>query len=228
MWLSFFYKSISDLNGLSLFKEETLSKLKKIIDILIIDDDEFPFLKALQKHEFSIEQRSDLSSLKDAEAYDIILCDIRGVGKFLQSTYEGANLIKQIKIKYPTKTVIAYSANDYDAAFQQYLDYADTIVPKGSYAIEDWCSLLDKLIQERANPIKQWELTRNELLQANVSTLLVAKYESDYVKAIQKGSFESIKKLYEHQSSSGAHIMTELLSSTIAKLFESIVIPGGK
>ena len=65
----------------------TLSELKRRFKILIIDDDEFPFLEALRKHEYLITHKRDLDDLTDAEAYKIILCDIRGVGKALGTDY---------------------------------------------------------------------------------------------------------------------------------------------
>ena len=102
-----FYRSISDLNGETKLKKPPLSELKKRIAIIIIDDEEFPYLDTLKKHEYNISQKPDISDLRDVEAYQIILCDIRGVGKFLTSEFGGAYLIKQLKEKYPEKTIIA-------------------------------------------------------------------------------------------------------------------------
>ena len=158
--------------------------------------------------------------LSDAAEYDIILCDIRGVGKFLESDYDGANLIKALKTKYPNKIILAYTANDYDASFQKYLDYADGIVPKGTYGLDDWVSLLEETLNDCADPVKQWERTRKLLLKANVSTIDVAKYESQYVKAIRNGSFESFKKLYGKKKHVGDNIMIDLVSSVIAKMIK--------
>ena len=174
----------------------------------------------MRKHEFSIQQKYDLTHLSDAAEYDIILCDIRGVGKFLESDYDGANLIKALKTKYPNKIILAYTANDYDASFQKYLDYADGIVPKGTYGLDDWVSLLEETLNDCADPVKQWERTRKLLLKANVSTIDVAKYESQYVKAIRNGSFESFKKLYGKKKHIGDNIMIDLVSSVIAKMIK--------
>ena len=217
MCMRMFYHQISELNGESILKEQSVSALKKITDILVIDDNPFTFLEALRKHEFNIEQKDDLHSLKDVEAYDIILCDVRGVGKFLESKYEGAYLIKQIKEKYPNKSIVAYTANEYDPDFQTYLSYADAIIQKGC-ALEDWSSLLDKIVKESADPIKQWQKTRSALLESGVSTIDVAKYESQYVKVVKSGDFESLKKTYENKpTNKGVEIMLSLLTSLVGK-----------
>ena len=221
MCINLFYHQIHELNGDAILKEKSLTKLKKLTEILVIDDKEFVFLEALRNHEFSIQQKYDLTLLSDAAEYDIILCDIRGVGKFLGSEYEGANLIKSLKVKYPNKIILAYTANEYDASFQKYLDYADGIAPKGAYSLEDWVSLLEETLIDCADPVKQWERTRNQLLKANVSTIDVAKYESQYVKAIKNGSFESFSKLYGNPKHTGESIMIDLASSVIAKLLKA-------
>ena len=208
-----FYRSISDLNGEARLRKPPFSELKKRTEILIIDDEEFSYLDSLKKHEYNLVQKHDITDLRDVEAFKIILCDIRGVGKFLTSNYGGAYLIKQLKEKYPEKTIVAYTASDYDAKFQQFLNYADDIVPKGSFALEDWTSLLDRLLGEFSDPIKMWEKARKALIEAGVSTLDIAKYESDYVKAIEKGKFDSFQKLYEGKNDQGSEIMLSLFKA---------------
>lgn len=211
--------SISELNGDGLFKEVTLQKLKKNVQILVIDDDEFTYLNSLQNNDYCIKQRNDIASLGDVSEYDIILCDVRGVGKFLNSEFEGAYLAKQIKEKYPNKIVVSYTASNYDANFQKFLNRSDSIIPKGT-SLEDWDSLLLKFIKDYANPVKQWEKTRDALLKAGVSTFEVANYESKYVRAYKKGEITSLKDEYNKKSFVGKEILVCLLEliSTIVKL----------
>ena len=147
------------------------------------------------------------------------MCDIRGVGKFLNSQYEGAYLVKKIKEKYPNKIVISYTANDYTPDYQQYLQYADAIIPKGT-SLEDWDSLLTQKLRELADPVKMWEKTRNALLEVKVPTITVAEYEAQYVKAVQNNNFESIRKLFSGQQKIGAEIMLSLLTSVVVKLIK--------
>lgn len=213
MNISLFYRKITELNGELLMRDISLSELKKRTEILIVDDEEFSYFESLQRHEYNITQKEDLTDLKDAEAYKIVLCDIRGVGNFLRSEFGGAYLIKQLKEKYPAKIIIAYTANEYSARFEQFLSYADDVVPKGAYALEDWTSLLDRLLKELADPVKIWDRTRRTLIDAGVPTLDVAKYESDYVTAIKKGKFESFVKIYEKKASTGADIMVSLFKA---------------
>lgn len=219
MCISLFYHKLSELNGDFILKDKSLTTLKKLTEILVIDDNDFSFLDALKNYEFNIKQKKDLTHLSDAEVFDIILCDIRGVGTFLSSQYEGANLIKELKTKYPTKTIIAYTAEPYNASFQKFLDYADGIMPKGT-SLEDWVALLEKTLRDCADPVVQWDKTRKLLLAANVATTEVAKYESHYVKAVKNENFESLKKLYDKSKKQGADIMLDLTTSLIAKIIK--------
>lgn len=211
MGIYYIPKTIVDLNGDIILKEISLQNLKKNTEILVIDDDEFIHLETLKASEYRIEHRQDINSLNDVAEYDIILCDIRGVGKFLNSEYQGAYLVKQIKDKYPNKIVIAYTANSYDPKFEEFLHYADAIFPKGT-ASEDWDSLLSKMLKELSDPVIQWKKTRSALLKANVPTITVAKYESEYVKAIKNNTFESLKNLYQKSSKPEKEILLSLLN----------------
>ena len=208
---------IADLNAEPVLKNYSLSQLKRATDILIIDDDPFTYKEALQNNEFMIEYKPDIQSLKEVEAYSVILCDIKGVGKFLQSGYEGAYLVQQIKEKYPNKIVIIYSGNQFGTAYHEYLNYADYTMQKGA-TLETWNSLLTQVVRREANPVTQWQRTRNALLSAGASIVEVAKLEDKYVRAIKNGSYESLDKLTKKAASSYRHIIVELLSSTIAKL----------
>lgn len=185
---------ISDLNGEQILKEITLSKLKREVDILIIDDEDFPLLDDLKKHEFNIEYKKDITTLKDVEPYPIVLCDIHGVGKFLGSDKEGAYLVSQIKEKYPSKIVISYTADTTAPSVQKYLHCADNVMAKGT-SIEDWAELLNDSVKKIANPVHVWKKLQTDLLKENVSTRDIAFLEDKFVKAIKTGKYESLKKI---------------------------------
>lgn len=185
---------ISELNGEQILKEITLSKLKREVDILIIDDEDFPLLDDLKKHEFNIEYKKDITTLKDVEPYPIVLCDIHGVGKFLGSDKEGAYLVSQIKEKYPSKIVISYTADTTAPSVQKYLHCADNVMAKGT-SIEDWAELLNDSVKKIANPVHVWKKLQTDLLKENVSTRDIAFLEDKFVKAIKTGKYESLKKL---------------------------------
>lgn len=214
-------RQVNILKGDMILETIKLDQLRRKSNVLVIDDDEFIPLEGLKNHGYYIQQKNDIQNLKDVEPYDIILCDIRGVGKFLKSAYEGAYLAKQIKETYPSKIVLVYTADNYKADFEKYLKYADSIISKGM-DIEDWSSILDANLRDSVNPVVQWEKVRDALLKAGVTTIEVAQLEDKYVKSIQDKNFSTLKSMSEKEQSVIAKIMKSLIESIIVK-----VITGG-
>lgn len=208
--------------GAAINNEQLMNKLRKNTEILIIDDNEFAYLDSFKTHGFSVSYKSDISTFVDIKSYDVILCDIRGVGKMFNSQYEGAYLIKEIKELYPSKTIIAYTASDYDPKYTKYLNYADNIIAKGT-ALEDWVAILDKTLRDFADPAIQWKKMREALLDANVDTIMVAELENKYVDAVKKSNFSSLKQLSKEPNNDMEKILANFLSTIFVKIIEGVL-----
>ena len=204
-----FEKQIRDLKDVSIVNSQNIKKLREMTKILIIDDQPFGYLESLHKSSFNLEQREDIVSISDCAEYEIVICDIRGIGKNLKSEYEGAYLASQIKKSYPDHYVMIYSANDYKADYQKFFDSVDEYVGKGEDA-SFWSELFDNAIEQRLNPTKLWEKTSIRLLKAGISTKSLLKIESAYVKSILKKDQSKFAKLLSNKSLS--NYSTELNS----------------
>ena len=192
-------------------------ELRKRFDILIIDDEDFIIKKNLAENGFQIFQKQDIETLRDVEAYPIILCDIRGVGVKLEYQKEGAVLIREIKKLYPNKRVVAYTGSTYDTTYNEYLDFADTVISKGT-SLDDWIQILDEQIRNCVNPKLQWDNLRQYLIKLNVPTMDIAKLEDRYVHSILKKDFSGLSGLAESYGDTVKSIVVDLLSSTFVKL----------
>lgn len=213
-------KTIENLKENSAMKQENSLEKRKRIDILIIDDEDLTIESSLIKNNFSLFHRTDIDNIRDIAPYSIVLCDIRGVGKALGSEYEGAFIIKEAKLAYPNKQVIAYTASQYDPTFNSFLSYADDIVVKGT-GIDEWIAILDKHIEIVTDPYLQWSQLRKALLDQGVSTIQVADLEQKYVIAIKTGNFNSLKKIAESNKGYLKSAITEFLSSAVVKFIAS-------
>lgn len=220
--LYYLHYKIDDLKSNQVLKQTSLIELKKKIDILVIDDDDFPLLEDLRKHEFNITYKNEIYDLKDVEAYQIILCDINGVGKFLGSDSDGAYLAYQIKNKYPDKVLISYTANNTSFKNQKYLDSVDRKIPKGT-SIEDWASLLDEMIRNMVNPVAAWRNIVIKMVQNDVPTKEIASIEHKYVKAMLKNDFKSLEQLCMNESLNISSILKVSLP-LIIEVVKTIVI----
>lgn len=214
--------TLEDLKTLESVKREGNLKLRKRIDILVIDDEEFTPGNFLDKNHFSLTYKTDIDNVKDVSEYPIIMCDIRGVGGNLSKQYEGAYLIKEIKQNYPDKRVIAYTASQYDPSYNKYLNYADELLQKGT-SLEDWVTILDEQINKAVDPIYQWCVFRNALLNNGVVTIDVAKMESDFVEACKEKDFDSFEKKAQKFNGEVKNLVVEILSSSAVKLIKGVL-----
>ena len=214
---SFFYKTIEQLNGVNILYDISQQKLRENVSIVIIDDDVFPLQGVLEKLGFRFTKKNGTSediNINDYLRYDLILCDIAGIATALNSKYQGAFLAHQIKKAFPEKIVISYTSNSYNPDVYRYQSSLDGIVSK-SVGIEEWTSILDEKIRILVDPKEQWIRYRDRLLQEGVDIRLIARMESDYVKAVLNRDFTSFKKIYEKQI---------FLKQMIARLASSLMV----
>jgi hypothetical protein len=156
------------------------------VPMLLIDDEEFPYLEDLQQHEFRIKAVPDIDDIHAVEAYSIILCDITGVGKKFKSDFQGAHLISEIRKFYPSKVIIAYTGQQFDARFNAYFKLADRVIKKDIDG-ERWIEFLDEAIRDATDPVVRWEKLRDHLIHKGISLKTVMTLEDAYVKAVQAG-----------------------------------------
>lgn len=217
-FMHFITNTISDLSEyVGLEHKYNMLDLRKRVNILVIDDNDFFELDFLRHNGYQITHKKDIDSIKDVEPYEIIMCDIGGVGKKLGYELEGATIIKEIKASYPIKQIIAYSSNTYNADYNKYFSIADDVVTK-DISIDDWMSILDNNIRISINPIFVWEKIRSYYLEHNVSTLTIAKIEDKYVKAIKKKDYSILIGSINENEFDVKSILVDFTTSLCAKL----------
>ena len=184
--MAFFYlghpKMIIDLRshiGMRQLKD------RSSVHMIIIDDEPFPYTDVLRMHGFTIEQFHDLETLDSLSAYDVVLCDVQGVGTKFNQELQGAYLVKEIRKKYPFKIIISYTAYESDARYTALLKNADISIRKGE-SIDVWVDKLDYAISSVCDIEEQWAKTRNYLLDIKVPLFQVVLLENEIVSRIQK------------------------------------------
>lgn len=213
----FIMNTISDLSDRSALKPPNISELRKHVNMLIIDDNEFMPESYLTKNGYQVHRKPDIDTIKDVEPFDIVLCDISGVGKKLGYAKEGAFIIREIHENYPNKRIIAYTSYTYNTDYNQYLSLADFIAPK-DMSIDDWMNLLDAQVKKSIDPVCQWEKIRQYLLENGISTLTLVRLEDKFVDAINKKKFDKLSEYVQRNDSKLSSIITDFLSSLCAKL----------
>lgn len=210
------------------FKKYTLKDLEQVkaqiktdnskFKIAVIEDKVFPFLEELRRHDFNITIYNDIERINIIADYDIVVSDIKGVGKLLGSKLQGAHLIEEIHKRYPSIYLIAYSASLFNPEYNKYFQLCDETKKKG-IDVNDWVKTLELAIKNINDPIYQWEKSRKILLKNGVDIGIVSKLERVYVKSIIKGKKGILIKQLS-TSKSG-------LPDSVKIIFDSVAVFAG-
>jgi CheY-like chemotaxis protein len=145
--------------------ELSFDELKKRTRILIIDDENFEYISLFKGDGYAIDKWDDIKKEKitelERELYDIILLDIKGVGKDF-SQDQGFGLLKHLKQTNPAQIIIAYSNSDYNLKYQDFFKLANDTIEKTSdyYKFKE---IVDKNIRVRFSYEYYYSLIEKEL-----------------------------------------------------------------
>lgn len=107
--------------------------------ILFIDNEDFKIVSIIKKAGWrnccQIKKVSDLNADKIQKAH-IIFVDIKGVGEDLFGKDAGLGVAKSLKQKYPSKTIILYSAESNWNIFHEAISLVDERIEKNAKPIE--------------------------------------------------------------------------------------------
>lgn len=192
------------------------------IKIAVIDDTPFTPQVNLQNYGYKFDLIGDIKKFNEVQEYQLILCDIKGVGAYLGGSNEGATIIAELKSRFPEKIVIAYSASTIaDAAVRAAKERADTFIAK-DVDIEEWITELDKWSTEALDPSKIWLRARKRLIELNIDTKQILLLEDAFVRSVLSGDV-NIKELTKNTesiniSADARAVIQGLLSSAIFKI----------
>lgn len=193
--------------------------LRGSVEIAIIDDEKFDARANLESYGYRFREFQDVRSVRDVQDFDIILCDLMGVGAGFDAAYGGASIIREIKANYPTKIVIAYSAaraNTVEA--QAAKQYADSFLRKDTDKT-DWATELDDAVDSVLDPYTRWITARQELIYHCVRLSHVIELEDAYVSSIlrEDSHLSEFKRVAEAADVAGhaKGILQGLVASTI-------------
>jgi hypothetical protein len=189
------------------------------VKIAVIDDKGFAVIEGLRKAGFHINHYHDIDSVYTIQPYDIVICDIKGVGKSYGSSFEGAFLMSEIYKNYPSKCLIAYSGYTFNTQFNEYFSLSDFIVAKTA-DVSQWVEVLEEAIVFLSNPERQWDKMKKYLKEQKVPANVVLDLEKSYAKSIVKKDQGYFKKA---ATDGLKKISTEIVQVVINSITNAIV-----
>jgi len=193
--------------------------LRSLIKIASIDDEPFQPSQNLKNLKYQITELGDIKDVDEVSDYSIILCDLMGVGVFFDDEDQGASIIREIKRRYPSIFVIAYTGSNLGSKQARAARNASDHVLKKDARINEWTETLDKYIDLAARPDVLWDRVRLSLVENGIDTSDLLKMERAYVKGVLKkdGEFYLLKNLASGANIKGSvrTILTNLVSAAI-------------
>lgn len=134
--MAFFRKTefltANELRGSKYEAHRNLSALekRKLIKIGVIDDQAFTPHANLKNIGYQIETLGDVTAIDRVQPFQIVLCDLQGVGTALDSRKQGAFLIREAKRNVPEKLVIAYTGGGLNQALSREAKFGRRLPPQ--------------------------------------------------------------------------------------------------
>lgn len=217
---------------LQFWKKYTLEDLKSLqgigkanrsgTQIAVIEDKTFPPLEELRRHQFNITFFSDIERLSILNDFEIIITDIKDVGKFLGSKLGGAHLIEEISKQFPNKYLISYSASRFDMNLNKYFNMCDEQKRKDT-DVHEWTSILDLAISRINDPIYQWEKTRMILIKQKIPSRDIIKLEKAFSKSLLRKNSRHLHKAISSDKSFSDQPLVKIAVDSISKVTATLL-----
>ena len=184
-------KTIDDYknNG---YKKEPINRGK--IKICFIDDKGFNSELFRKTGYNDVDYRLDFTNLNDVQAYDIVACDIDGIGIALDKKRQGLAVAETIATRYPEKIVLIYSSNNPYEYSEDYHSVGDGFFNK-SISFNEMAKKFDQYGAVFFDEIAAWKKIEKQLRKDSIANKTIAFIEDLYVRSLEDkiNLFESDK-----------------------------------
>ncbi|OLA48417.1 MAG: hypothetical protein BHW39_01230 [Firmicutes bacterium CAG:552_39_19] len=176
----------TDLMTIASVEEQRIDLKIKVprenIRICVIDDEGFDINMLYDLGYMNIRKKIQFESIDEYKDYDIVLCDVEGIGSNVDMDRQGLAVAEQIKNVYPEKVVLLYSGKNIET-FGEMPKVIDGYLRKQS-SMSELAKSLDNYYRKSIDPIVVWEKTRNEMLNNKISTKTIAFLEDRYCRSL--------------------------------------------
>ena len=166
----------------------TKTKDRSKVKICFLDDEGYTSVDKLNSLGYkNIEVKFEFNNLEEFSDYDVIFCDIQGVGKSLYPKFQGYDVAIELSKMYPNCNVFIYTGKD----LSQYPPLPKNIkcISKQT-SMKEIVSILDNECEYLWNPIAAWEKYELELRNKKTDNKFIALIEDKFFSSIINGKNE--------------------------------------
>lgn len=208
--------------ALELLEKNSLSNIRKRIKILVVDDESDDIYNILKERQYDVYYKNDMNYAVEAEPFEIVVMDIRGVAKRLQSGMEGFSLACEVKQKYPLKRVCCYTGSIHAEISEQLADKKiDAFFPK-DMEMDKICEKIDRLILDYVDYKQQWEIIRKQLIDCNTSEKDIKIIQEAYEEGFNKGNISRLNDAIFRTIKNGTMMLD--ICNTVIDLIKVLVV----
>lgn len=208
-------------SAIKFLNSQNIAQIREKVKILFVDDEEFEIVEQLKDRMYKIYYKSDIWYTIEAEPFDVIIMDIRGVAKRTRSSMEGFSIAAEIKKAYPEKQVYCYSGTVIMNEIAEKLNNIDGYILKDT-DIDKWTEKLDTIICDYTDSDKRWEIIRERLVQNKVSDIDIETIHRDYKRIYKDGYVEPfMTSIFEHVKQT--EIALNLINSVLTLISKIII-----
>jgi DNA-binding NarL/FixJ family response regulator len=208
--------------ALEMLEKNNISNIRKRIKILVVDDETDDIYQVLKERQYEVYYKNDMNYAVEAEPFEIVVMDIKGVAKRLQSNMEGFALACEVKHKYPLKRVCCYSGSIHKEISEKLTDNKIDAFFSKDMEMDKICDKIDKLILEYADYKQQWEILRKQLVEHNMSEEDIKKIQGAYEDGFKKGDILQLNNVIMETIKNGTMMLN--ITSSIITLIKVLVV----
>lgn len=183
---------LKNTTAIELIKENSIESLRTKIKILIVDDEDIDIYKTLESRKYDVYYKKDMSYAIEAEPFDIVIMDIKGVGSSRQSKSGGLSLACEVKGRYPLKKVGCCSVSRINTITEKLSDKKIDFFFRKEMEKDKMCDKIDELIKEYVNIDEQWSVLSRELRKNGIDSDTIEILKEKYMKSFESGDFSQL------------------------------------
>lgn len=177
------YKNLLTISSVEEQRIDSKIKIQRDqIKVCVIDDEGFDINTLYALGYKNIRKKIQFENMDEYQEFDIILCDVEGVGVSVDAEKQGLAVAEQIKNVYPEKIVLLYSGKNIET-FGEMPANLDGYLRKQS-SMSELANSLEECYIQSINPVNIWTKTRDEMLNNKISTKTIAFLEDRFCRSL--------------------------------------------